>query len=45
MRCVQLEVRETELDELIHLKLLKSEMRNDKQSVVDAFYEFFEHAL
>jgi hypothetical protein len=45
MRCVQLEVRETEIDELIHQKLLKSEMRNDKQSVVDAFYDFFENAL
>ena len=45
MRCVQLEVRETEIDELIHQKLLNAEMRNDKQSVVDAFYDFFENAL
>jgi hypothetical protein len=45
MRCVQLEVRETEIDELIHQKLLISEMRNDKQSVVDAFYQLFEHTL
>jgi hypothetical protein len=45
MRCVQLEVRETEIDELIHQKFLKSEMRNDRQSVVDAFYDLLEYAL
>jgi hypothetical protein len=45
MRCLQLEVRDTEIDELIRRKLLKQEMRNDKQSLLDAFYEFLEESL
>jgi hypothetical protein len=45
MRCLQLEIRDTEIDELIRRKLLKEEMRNDKQSLLDAFYEFLENSL
>jgi hypothetical protein len=45
MRCLQLEIRDTEIDELIRRKLLKQEMRNDKQSLLDAFYEFLEESL
>jgi hypothetical protein len=45
MRCLQLEIRDTEIDELIRRKLLKEEMRNDKQTLLDAFYEFLENSL
>jgi hypothetical protein len=45
MRCLQLEIRDTEIDELIRRKLLKQDMRNDKQSLLDAFYEFLEESL
>jgi hypothetical protein len=45
MRCLQLEIRDTEIDELIRRKLLKVEMRNDKQSLLDALYEFLEDTL
>jgi hypothetical protein len=45
MRCFQLEIRDTEIDELICRKLLKQEMRNDKQSIIDAIYEFLEDSL
>jgi hypothetical protein len=45
MRCLQLEIRETEINELIRRKLLKAETRNDRQSLLDAFYEFLEDTL
>ena len=45
MRCFQLEIRDTEIDELIRRKLLKEEMRNDKQSIIDAIYELLEDTL
>jgi hypothetical protein len=45
MRCLQLEIRDTEIEELIRRKLLKEETRNDKQAILDAFYEFLEDAL
>jgi hypothetical protein len=45
MRCFQLEIRDTEIDGLIRRQLLKKETRNDKQSIVDAIYEFLENSL
>jgi hypothetical protein len=45
MRCLQLEIRDTEIDELIQRKLLKEETRNDKQAIIDALYEFLEGTL
>jgi hypothetical protein len=45
MRCLQLEIRETEIDELIRRKLLKEESRNDTQAIIDALYEFMEDTL
>jgi hypothetical protein len=45
MRCLQLEIRDTEIDELIRRKLLKEEARNNKQAIIDALYEFLEEAL
>jgi hypothetical protein len=45
MRWLQLEIRDTEIDELIRRKMLKEETRNDKQSIIDALYEFLEDTL
>jgi hypothetical protein len=45
MRCLQLEIRDTEIDELIRIKLLKEETRNDRQAIIDALYEFLENSL
>jgi hypothetical protein len=45
MRCLQLEIRDTEIEELIRRTLLKQEMRNDKQAIIDALYEFLEDSL
>ena len=45
MRCLQLEIRETEIDELIRKKLLKEDTRNDKQAILYALYEFLEGTL
>ena len=40
-----IELRETEIDGLIHRGLLKSEMRNDTDEIVTALYAFFEHTI
>jgi hypothetical protein len=45
MRCLQLEIRDTEIDDLIRRKLLKEETRSDKQAILYAFYEFLEGSL
>jgi hypothetical protein len=45
MRCIQIEIRDTEIDVLIRRKLLKEETRNDKQAIIDALYEFMEDTL
>jgi hypothetical protein len=45
MRCLIIELRETEIDALIKLKLLKAEMRRDRDAIVDAIYGWFEQVL
>jgi hypothetical protein len=45
MRCVVIELRETEIDALIKLKLLKAEMRDDREAIIEALYGWFEQAL
>jgi hypothetical protein len=45
MRCVQVEIRDTEIDELIRRKLLKEETRNDNEAIVGAIYELLEDSL
>jgi hypothetical protein len=45
MRCLPLEIRDTEVDELIRRKMLKEETRNDKQAILYALYEFLEDSL
>jgi hypothetical protein len=45
MCCLRLEIRDTEIDELIRRKLLKEETRNNKQAILCALYEFLEDTL
>jgi hypothetical protein len=42
--CV-IELQETEIDALIKLKLLKAEMRDDREAIIEAPYGWFEQAL
>jgi hypothetical protein len=45
LRCLMIELRETEIDALIRKGLLKPEMRNDADAVSEAFYAFLDHTL
>jgi hypothetical protein len=45
MRCVMLELRETEIDALIRKGFLKSDARNDKTQITDAIYAYFDQEL
>ena len=45
MRCVMIELRETEIDALIKRKLLNAEMRDDPEAIIEALYGWFEQAL
>jgi hypothetical protein len=45
MRCVMLELRETEIDALIRKGFLKADARNDKSQITDALYAYFDHEL
>jgi hypothetical protein len=45
LRCVMVELRETEIDELIRRKLLKSETRNDAWAIKSAIYAIFDDVL
>jgi len=45
LRCLTIEVRETEIDALIHKGFLKAEMRNDPIAVTEALYAHFDLTL
>ena len=45
LRCVMLELRETEINALIRKGFLKADARNDKSKITDALYAFFDHEL
>jgi hypothetical protein len=45
MRCLMIEIRETEIDALIRKGFLKADARNDTGTIIDALYAFFDHAL
>ena len=45
LRCLTIELRETEIDALIRKDLLKPETRNDASAIVDALYAFFDRTL
>ena len=45
LRCLNIELRATEIDELIDRGLLKPETRNDAKSIIEALYAFFDETL
>jgi hypothetical protein len=45
LRCLLVELREAEIDELIHKGFLRSDRRNDIDAVTCAFYEFLDRTL
>jgi len=45
LRCLGIELRETEIDALIRKGLLKPETRNDTSAVIDALYAHLENTL
>ena len=45
LRCLMIEVYETEIDELIRKGLLKWETRNDQNEIVKAIYKHFDRTL
>ena len=42
MRCVTIEVHESEIKKLVRMGFLKSEMRNDPIAISSALYAFFD---
>jgi len=45
LRCLNIELRVTEIDALIKRGLLKSETRNDAKSIIEALYSFLDKTL
>jgi hypothetical protein len=45
LRCLTIELYETEVDALIQRGLLKAEMRNDSFAIIEALYEHLKHTL
>jgi hypothetical protein len=45
LRCLMIELRETEVDALIRRGLLKADARNDRLAVVNALYAYLDESL
>jgi hypothetical protein len=45
MRCLTIELRETEIDALICKGMLKADARNDPHAIRDALHEYLDHTL
>ena len=45
MRCLMIELRETEIDALIRKGFLKADTRNDRQAIVDSLYGYLDREL
>jgi hypothetical protein len=45
MRCLMVELREAEIDALVHKRLLVAEMPNEVNAVLEALYEHLEQTL
>jgi len=45
MRCLTIELRETEIDALIRKGFLKAQTRNDKSEIAEAIYAYFDREL
>jgi len=42
LRCLTIELRETEIEARVRMKLLRAEMRNDANAITKALYDFFD---
>ncbi len=45
LRCVTIELRETEIDTLVQKGLLNADTRNDERAVRQALYQYFDSTL
>jgi hypothetical protein len=45
LRCIVVQLRETEIDELIRRKLLQADARNDVYAIRDALHAHFDRTL
>ena len=45
MRCLLVELHETEIDVLVKRRLLKQETRHDQNAIADALYDHLERTL
>jgi hypothetical protein len=45
LRCVTIEIRDSEIDALVRKQLLKPVMRNDTTAIIDALYAFLDRTL
>jgi hypothetical protein len=45
IRCLMIELRETEIDALIRKGFLKADARSDTSALTDAIYAYFDHGL
>ena len=45
MRCMRIELRDTEVDALVREGLLKPETRSDQNAIADALYHYLERNL
>ena len=45
LRCLTIELRETEIDALIRKGLLRPDTRNDPWAVIKALYAYLDHTL
>jgi hypothetical protein len=45
LRCLMIELRETEIDALICKGLLKAETRNDTSAIIDGLYAYLDQTL
>jgi hypothetical protein len=45
MRCLMIELRETEIDALIRKGFLTADTRNDTSEIIDAIYAYFDREL
>ena len=45
MRCLWVELHETELDALVREGLLEPQLRNDENAIADALYAYLERTL
>ena len=45
LRCLIIELRETEMDALVRMGLLRPEMRNDANAIIEALYAHLDRTL